>query len=110
MSVPIDIVPRDTAVAEVPFDTRPPERAARRLPGRVPLSASAAVLLAVSFGLCGGYLDLIFMLIRKSCWDQEGFVRSGRDFPWSVPVAHAVLLLIPGAAIAAVSWLRPRFV
>ena len=104
------MVPRDTAVAQVPFDTPPPKRAARRLPSRVPLSPIAAVLLAISFGLCGGYLDLTFMLFRKFCWDQEGFVRSGRDFPWTVPVAHAVLLLIPGAAIAAVSRLRPRFV
>src|SRR5262245_7816950 len=110
MKVPIFMVPRDTAVAAVPFDNPPPKRAARRLPGLVPLSPSAAVLLAVSFGLCGGYLDVAFMLIRKFCWDQEGFVRSGRDFPWTVPVAHAVLLLIPGAAIAAVSRLRPRFV
>jgi arylsulfatase A-like enzyme len=50
------------------------------------------------------------MLFRKFYSDQEGFVRSGRDFPWTVPVAHSVLLLIPGAAIAAVSRLRPRFV
>jgi len=110
MRVPIFMVPRDTAVAQVPFDTPPPSRAARRLPGRDPISPGAAALLAVSLGLCGGYLDLIFILIRKFCWDQEGFVRSGRDFPWTVPVAHAVLLLIPGAAIAAVSRLRPRFV
>ena len=110
MRVPIFMVPRDTAVAQVPFDTPPPKSAARRLPGRVPLSPGAAVLLAISFGLCGGYLDLIFMLIRKFCWDQEGFVRSGRDFPWTVPVGHAVLLLIPGVVIAAVNRLRPRLV
>ena len=110
MSGPIFMVLRGTAVGQVPLDTPPPKRAARRLPSRVPLSPGAAVLLAISFGLCGGYLDLTFMLFRKYCWDQEGFVRSGRDFPWSVPVAHTVLLLIPGVAIAAVSRLRPRFV
>jgi arylsulfatase A-like enzyme len=104
------MVLEDQAVGQVPFDTPPSERAARRLPSRVPLSPTAAILLAISFGLCGGYLDLSFMLFRKFCWDQEGFVRSGRDFPWSVPVAHTVLLLIPGAAIAAVSRLRPRLV
>ena len=109
MRVPIFMVPRDTAVAQVLFDTPPPKRTAR-LPSPVPLSPIAALLLAISFGLCGGYLDLSFMLFRKFCWDQEGFVRSGRDFPWTVPVAHTLLLLIPGAAIAAVSRLRPRFV
>ncbi len=103
-------VPKDKAVGQVTFDTPPPNRAARRLPGPVPLTPTAALLLAISFGVCGGYLDLSFMLFRKFCWDQEGFVRSGRDFPWSVPVAHAILLLIPGAAIAAISRLRPSFV
>jgi hypothetical protein len=101
---------KDNAVGQAPFDTPPPNRTARHLPSRVPLSPTAAVLLAISFGLCGGYLDLSFMLLTKICWDEERFVRSGRDFPWTVPVAHAVLLLIPGAASAAVSRLRPRFV
>jgi arylsulfatase A-like enzyme len=100
----------DTAVGQVAFDAAPPRCVARRLPTRVPLSPGAAVLLAISFGLCGGYLDLAFLLLRKLCWDQEGFVRSGRDFLWTVPVAHTVWLMIPGAAIAGVSRLRPRFV
>ncbi len=113
MSIPIsssEMALKDKAVGQAPFDTPPPKRATRHLPSPIPLSPTAAVLLAISFGLCGGYLDLSFMLFRKFCWDQEGFVRSGRDFPWTVPVAHAVLLLIPGAAIAAVSRLRPGFV
>src|SRR3954447_13721643 len=100
----------DKEVGQVPVDMPPPRRGAGCLPSRVPLSPTAAVLLAISFGLCGGYLDLSFMLFRKFCWDQEEFIRSGRDFPWTVPVAHAVLLLIPGAAVAAVNRLRPRFV
>jgi arylsulfatase A-like enzyme len=104
------MVLRDAAVGQVPAGTPPPRRAGRRLPSRVPLSPKAAVLLAISFGICGGYLDVLFMLFRKFCWDQEGFVRTGRDFPWTVPVAHALLLAIPGAAIAAANWLRPRLV
>jgi hypothetical protein len=98
------------AVEHVPVDTSPPKRAVRRPPSRIPLSPTTAVLLAISFGLCAGYLDLLFMLFRKFCWEREGFVRSGRDFLWTVPVAHVVLFLIPGAAIAALGWLRPRFV
>jgi arylsulfatase A-like enzyme len=65
-------------------------------------------LLAISFGLCAGYLDLFLTLVRKLYWDDEWVLRIGRDFAWTVPVAHALLLLIPGVAIAAVSRLRPR--
>ena len=110
MSGPIFMILRGTVVGQVSFEAPPPIWAAQRLPNRVPLSPGVAVLLAISFGLCGGYLDLLFMLFRKFCWDQEGFVRSGRDFPWTVPLAHTLLLLIPGVAIAAISRLRPRFV
>ncbi len=109
MSGPIFMILRGTVVGQVSFEAPPPIWAAQRLPNRVPLSPGVAVLLAISFGLCGGYLDLLFMLFRKFCWDQEGFVRSGRDFPWTVPLAHTLLLLIPGVAIAAISRLRPRF-
>jgi len=76
----------------------------------MPLTATAALLLAVSFGLCGGYLDLFLMLFKKFYWKDEWILRIGRDFPWTVPVAHAVLLLIPGIVLAAVSRVRPRLV
>jgi arylsulfatase A-like enzyme len=92
------------------MDTRPPRSAARWLPSRVPLSPAAAVLLASSFGLCAGYLDLFLMLFKKLYWSDEWILRHGRDFPWTVPVAHAVLLLIPGTVIAAVTRLRPLLV
>jgi arylsulfatase A-like enzyme len=91
-----------------PMDAPPPEPAARRRPSRIPLSPRAAILLAISFGLCAGYLDLFLMLFKKLYWADEWIVRSGRDFPWTVPVAHAILLLIPGMVLAAVSLLRPR--
>ena len=83
------------------MDTPPPSPpAARHAPSRVPLSPAAAVLLAISFGLCGGYLDLFLMLFKKLYWEDEWILRHGRDFPWTVPVAHAILLLIPGMMIA----------
>jgi len=97
---------QDNAERQVPMDTPTPKRAARRLPSRIPLSPTAAVLLAIWFGLCGGYLDVSVLLFRKFFWTQEGFFRSARDFCWTVPVAHAVLLLIPGVVIAALSRLR----
>jgi hypothetical protein len=101
---------KDNAQGQVPMDTPPPKPAARRPSSLIPLSPTAAVLLAISFGLCGGYLDVSVTLFRRFCWSEEWFLQIGRDFLWTVPVAHAVLLLIPGMVIATVSRLRPRLV
>ena len=90
------------------MDSTPTETADRRPPGRVPLSPMGAVLLAISFGLCGGYLDLGVILFKKFCLNPEGSFRSARDFPWTVPVSHAVLLVIPGVVVAAVNRLWPK--
>ena len=89
------------------MESTPTAPAARR-PGRIPLSPTAAVLLAVSFGLCGGYLDLGLIVFKRLCLNPEGAFRSPRDFPWTVPASHAILLTIPGVAVAAVNRLRPR--
>ena len=80
----------------------------RRLPSDCPLQARG--LLAISFGLCAGYLDLFLMLFKKYYWKDEWILRFGRDYPWTVPVAHAVLLLIPAIVIAALGPMRRRFV
>ena len=77
------------------MESTPTAPAARR-PGRIPLSPTAAVLLAVSFGLCGGYLDLGLIAFKRLCLNPEGSFRSPRDFPWTVPASHAILLIIPG--------------
>jgi arylsulfatase A-like enzyme len=90
------------------MESKPIEPAARRRPSRIPLSPTAAVLLAISFGLCAGYLDLGVILFKRFCLNPEGSFRSARDFPWTVPVSHAVLLLIPGVVVAAVNRLRPK--
>ncbi len=87
-----------------------PDNASRRPPGRVPLSPIAAVLMALSFGLCAGYLDLGIILFKKVCWNKEGYFRTGRDFLWTVPVGHAVLLMIPGLLVAVVNRLRSGLV
>ena len=39
---------------------------------RIPLTPTAAILLAVSFGLFGGYLDVGVISFKKYCWNQEG--------------------------------------
>ena len=48
------------------------------------------------------------ILFKKFCLNPEGSFRSARDFPWTVPVSHAVLLMIPGVVVAAVNRLRPN--
>jgi arylsulfatase A-like enzyme len=58
------------------------------------------MVLAVSFGLCAGYLDVAIIVAKKLFWNPEGYYRVARDFPWSVPLGHAALMLIPGAAVA----------
>ena len=94
---------KDNVEGPVRMDTRSAKPAARNPPSRIPLSPAAAILLAISFGLCAGYLDLVLMLFKKLYWNDEWIIRFGRDFPWTVPVAHAVLLLIPGMVLAVLS-------
>jgi arylsulfatase A-like enzyme len=98
----------DDAENPAPMDSPSLKRPTRRPPSLIPLSPTAAVLMAISFGLCGGYLDLFLMLFKRFYWADEWIVRSGRDFPWTVPVAHALWLLILGLAIATLCRLRPR--
>jgi len=86
--------------------SRGPE--ARRSPSRIPLSPTAAVLLAIALGLCGGYLDLVMMIFKKYCWSDLRYFGSGRDFSWSIPAVHAILLLFPGMLMAAIGRLWPE--
>ncbi len=77
---------------------------------RIPLSPMGAVLLAIAFGLCGGYLDLGIIIFKKCCLNEEGYFRTARDFPWTVPTGHAVLLLIPGLLVAVINLPRRRLI
>jgi arylsulfatase A-like enzyme len=101
---------QDNEEGQIPMASPPHQPAARRPPSSGPLSPRTTVLLAIVFGLCGGYLDLLFMLFKKFCWDEDAYFRSGRDFPWTVPLGHVVLLLTLGVAIAVVNRLRPRLI
>ena len=67
------------------MESRPTEPAARRRPGRIPLSPTAAVLLAISFGLCGGYLDLGSSLFKKYCLESRGVLSNCEGFPLDRP-------------------------
>src|SRR6185312_10889530 len=82
-----------------------PESAAA--PKTIALSPMGAMALAVACGLTGGYIDLLLMLFKKSFLSDEGYLGTGRDFPWSVPVAHVLLPLCAGAVVAVINALRP---
>jgi arylsulfatase A-like enzyme len=80
-----------------------PQLGSAPVPGRIPLSPKMAMLLAIAIGLGGGFLDLVMMIFKKHYWSDPEYFGSGRDFLWSVPVVHVVLLLIPGALMVAIS-------
>ena len=84
-----------------------PETPARRLARRAPLTPMAAILLAISLGLCSGYLDVLILIVKRYFWNSEGHFRNARDFPWTVPLGHAVLMLALGLVVAGVNRFRP---
>jgi arylsulfatase A-like enzyme len=92
------------------MDITPPGSVYRRAPGSITVSPLGVILLAIGFGLCAGYLDVAIIVVRKLCWNPEGYYRIARDFPWSVPVSHAVLMVIPGVVVAGATRLWPRLV
>jgi len=65
-------------------------------------------LLSVWCGLAGGYLDLLFIVFKKFFWNGLKNYANAADFPWSVPVGHVLLLVVPGVLLALLSRLRPR--
>jgi arylsulfatase A-like enzyme len=80
---------------------------ARRPPGRSAVVRNSAILLAISFGLCAGYLDLGVLVFKRYFLNSEGTFRTAGDSPWTVPLGHAVILLVPGLLVAAVNRVRP---
>jgi arylsulfatase A-like enzyme len=75
------------------------------------LSARGALGLAMGFGLAGGYLDLMIMLVKKILDPKRYYYwHEGRFFPWAVPTASLALLVLPGLVIAAANRLRPGLV
>jgi arylsulfatase A-like enzyme len=72
------------------------------------LSPATAIFLSLSCGLAGGYLDLVFIVFKKHFYNGLKNYANAHDFPWSVPVGHVVLLMIPGLLLALLTRLRPR--
>jgi len=67
-----------------------------------------AILLSISCGLAGGYLGVAIIVLKRYFWFGPKNYGNGDDFPWSVPVGHALLLVIVGLLLAAVSRRQPR--
>jgi hypothetical protein len=85
-----------------------PKTVARGTPGSACDSLTITVLLAVSFGLCAGFLDLGIIVFKRVCWNPEGYYRTARDFAWTVPLGHAVLLGTAGLVVAALGGVRRK--
>ncbi len=94
----------------VTMDMTPPEITGRHASRRAFLDPTATILLAISFGLCGGFLDVGIIVFKKCCWNNEGHYRTARDFPWTVPLGHAALMVVPGVLLAAIKRIRPALI
>ncbi len=71
------------------------------------MDPTATILLAISIGLCSGFLDVGIIVFKKCCWNTEGHYRNARDFPWTVPLGHAALMVVPGVLLAALKRIWP---
>ena len=60
--------------------TKSRKPSAPRPPERVLLAPAAAIMLSISLGLCGGYLDLAITLLGKYCWNKDGYFRNAAGF------------------------------
>lgn len=90
-----------TLLGAVLIETMAQEPGSRRLPATRGLrSATIAILLPISCGLVGGYLDVVFIVFKKFFWKGLKNFAMAHDFPWSVPVGHVLLLAIPGVLLA----------
>ena len=89
------------------------DRRSRRQAGppgtrRVRISPTSALMLATAFGLVAGFIDVAIIAFKKLFLNPEGFYRIARDFPWSVPSGHVVLMMIPGLLGALTCGFLPR--
>ncbi len=88
------IEPRGRAMPETK-EARPAEQ----------LAPAAILVLALWCGLVAGLLDLGFLVIKRRFIDHD-LVRLGDGYPWIIPVGVAVLVVLPGATLAAAARLR----
>jgi arylsulfatase A-like enzyme len=89
------------------FPISPGPEQTQRTRTQIPLSPTAAIILAVALGLACGYLDLLLVIAKKYWWSDLNHFETARDSPWSIPVAHIILLFFPGLLLAAMARVRP---
>jgi arylsulfatase A-like enzyme len=82
----------------------------RRPPRPTAVAPGAMIVLAVALGLSAGYLDVGILIFKKYCWNSEGYFRTASDFPWTVPLGHAFLMLVPGVMVATLGRRWPRLI
>jgi arylsulfatase A-like enzyme len=75
--------------------------------GSSALSPQGALLLAAWFGLMAGYVELAGILLKRDVLHASVYYKQGWFFPWAVPLADLVILMIPGALVAGLNRLRP---
>ncbi len=63
------------------------------------------LLVAIWIGLTGGFLDLICFLMRTRLFATD-FSRLSDYFWWIIPAGVTILALVPGAALAAIAFVR----
>jgi arylsulfatase A-like enzyme len=78
------------------------------LPRGAAFSVGSCLLVAIALGLCGGYLDVVFIVLEKHWQHQERHFRAARDFAWTVPLAHAALSAAAAIVVAALCRLFRR--
>jgi arylsulfatase A-like enzyme len=88
------IEPRGPAMPETK-EARPVDR----------FAPAAILVLAMWCGLVTGFLDLGFLVFKRRFIDHD-LVRLGDGYPWIIPTGVALLVLLPGATLAAVARLR----
>jgi arylsulfatase A-like enzyme len=94
----------------IPLRSAPPKETLDDWPEVASASPRLLILLAIVFGLCAGYLDLGFLLLTRLWWHPEGYLRTARDFAWTVPLGHALLSGAAGLGLAAASAVRRNVV
>lgn len=74
------------------------------------LTAGSALWLSGFFGLAGGFLDLFAKVMEADYVNRTMFYLEGPHYPWVIPLANLLVLLVPGILVAAATALRPRLV
>ena len=72
--------------------------------------ARPALVLAAWFGLIGGYLDVLMIILKKDAFQASMYYNQGRHFPWVVPLANVAILMAAGVIVVAAARLRPGLI